>query len=317
MNTAPKETELSILIVNWNCRDIIIKCLESLIQTINRHSYEIIVVDNNSADGSPELIENKYSHIKLIRNNSNNYFAGGNNQAYKASKGKYILLLNPDIIVPEGSIDRLLDFMMQKNQQVMTGKLINLDGTVQNTMYRSFPSAFTLLATGLSRQLSILRLLPNVKAYLSLNKDFQKDFYIEQAPGAVIIMNRKLIDKLQYLFDERNFPLFYNDVDLSYRIEKLGKKILYKADIPFYHIKQQSLNKLDFYNYSRNYCISSLKFFRKHKLYFDYIVLKVGFFVRFIVHLLISFLQLVFGKIKRIEFNRRRVIIKNILAEKF
>ncbi|MFH0853292.1 MAG: glycosyltransferase family 2 protein [bacterium] len=317
MGTTSIQPELSIIIVNWNCGEVILNCLESLQQTIKKHSYEIIVIDNNSTDKSPELIEKKYPQILLIKNNFNNYFSGGNNQGYNVSKGKNIFLLNPDIIAPEESVDRLLDFIKNNNRPAITVKLLNLDGTIQNTMYRSFPSAFTLFATGLSKLVPVLRSLPNVNKYLSLNRDFQKDFDVEQAPGAAILMKRELIKKLNYLLDEINFPLFYNDVDLSFRIKKLGEKILYKSDVSFYHIKQQSLDKLDFYDYSKNYCISSLKYFKKHKLYFDYLILKMAFFIRFGIIFLISLLHMIFNRISRIELERRKNIISKILKEEF
>lgn len=309
--------ELSIIIVNWNGGQVVINCLESLLHTVKKHRYEIIVVDNNSTDGTPKLIENKFPKIKLIQNSFNNYFSGGNNQGYAAAQGNLILLLNPDIVAPEGSVDRLVDCLIQNNLPILTGKLVNLNGSVQNTMYRSFPSAAKLLASGLSVKIPLLKHLPLVKDYLSINRDFHKDFYVEQAPGAVILMRRELIEKLHYLFDDHNFPLFYNDVDLSYRIKKQGYKILCKTDIPFYHLKQHSLNRLKFFEYGKSYCISSLKYFNKHKFYFDYLVLRLTYFVIFELLLLGSFIQMLFGRITKNELINRKAITSKILKIEF
>lgn len=265
-----KELELSIIIVNWNCGQVIVDCLESLIKTIHKTSYEIIVVDNDSKDGSVEKIIKDYPQVRVLRNEFNNMFAGANNQGYKISKGEYILILNADTVVTENAVDGLVGILANSNENAVTCTLLNKDGTIQRNMHRGFPSVIRLASSALYGKFSFFKFFPSVRNYLYLDKKFDKDFYVEQAPGAVILLKRKLIEDLGYLFDERNFPLFFNDVDLCYRINKIGVKILCKTDIKIYHLKGYSVKKLPKKNYALIHTESFLKFTKKHKLYADY-----------------------------------------------
>ncbi len=258
--------DLSIILVNWNCGKVIYDCLDSIIKTVKKHSYEIMVVDNDSKDGSPETIRKRYPKVKLIRNNFNNMFAGANNQGYKASKGEYIFILNSDTIVAEGAVDGLVTYLEKNKKDVVTCKLLNKDGSVQYNMHRGFPS-FLRLATGyLYKKYNVGGFLPSVKHYLLIDNKFNKDFYVDQAAGAAILLSRKLVDRLGYLFDEKNFPLFYNDVDLCYRIHKKGIRIICKTDFAIYHIKGNSIKKVSSYNHIKTYLSSVIRFFLKNKL---------------------------------------------------
>ena len=263
MSDRPK-IDLSIILINWNGGQIIIDCIESLIKTIHKTTYEIIVVDNDSKDGSFEKIVSNYPQIRTIRNNYNNMFAGANNQGYAISKGKYIFILNSDTVVTENAVDKLVDVLRTTDESVVTCTLLNKDGSIQYNMHRGFPS-FIRLATGLIyKKYGVLGFLPSVKNYLLTINKFDKDFYVEQAAGAVILLRRSLIEKLGYLFDEKNFPLFYNDVDLCYRINKLGFRILCKTNIKIYHLKGESIGKISSYEHIKTYTFSAAKFFLKH-----------------------------------------------------
>ena len=221
-----KVVDLSIILVNWNCGEIIINCIDSLVQTIKKHSYEIIIIDNNSKDNSLKLLKDKFNgKIKLIKNKKNNYFARANNQGYQASSGKYIFILNPDTLVTEDSVDQMVSFLKKGTEEVITCTLLNEDGSVQY-LHRSFPSFIKIISHFLYGQSKVFSFLPSVRKYLLLNKDYQSNFRLEQAAGTAILISRELINKLGYLFDDKNFPLLYNDVDLCYRINKIQDKIL-------------------------------------------------------------------------------------------
>ena len=269
--------ELSIILVNWNCGQVIIDCIESLIKTIHKTTYEIIVVDNNSKDGSIERIISNYPQIRVIKNNYNNMFAGANNQGYAISEGKYIFILNSDTVVTENAVDNLVNILREGSESVVTCKLLNRDGSVQYNMHRGFPSFIRLLTGLMYKKWGILGFLPSVKKYLLIDNKFNRDFYVDQAAGAAILIKRSLIEKLGYLFDEDNFPLIYNDVDLSYRIHRLGLSILCKTDISIYHLKGQSLNKIPKNDYVLVHLNSFLKFSKKFKIKSDY------FLVRFVL----------------------------------
>lgn len=270
-----KNPKLSILLVNWNCGDAILNCIKSIFNTIKKYSFEVIVVDNNSSDLSPNKIKKRFPEVNLIRNNFNNMYAGGNNQAYKNSRGEYILILNPDTVLTKGSVDKLIEYLVKNNKEVVTCKLLNLDGTIQYNMHRGFPTAFRLITSLIYVKYGIFGSLSSVENYLLIKKGFKKNFYIDQAAGAFILISRKLIEKLGYLFDEDNFPLFYNDVDLSYRIRSKGIKILCNTELYIYHIKGHSISKISKIKHIKEHLRAAEKFFKKHKISKDYWILKI------------------------------------------
>lgn len=267
--------ELSIILVNWNCGQSIIDCLNSLIKTIHQVTYEIIVVDNNSNDGSIEKIICNFPSIKVIKNNFNNMFAGANNQGYAVSEGKYVFILNSDTVATENAIDSMVNILKKGKESVLTCTLLNIDGSIQYNMHRGFPTFFRLIASQFYKKWKFFSFLPSVKNYLLINNKFDKDFYVEQAAGAAILLKRSLIEKLGYLFDERNFPLLYNDVDLSYRIYIAGYKILCKTDVKIIHLKGQSLKKITPVDHILIHLNSFLNFTKKHRLIMDYWLTKI------------------------------------------
>src|SRR3989338_1442429 len=126
---------LSILIVNWNTRDLMIHCVNSILRYAPPFPHEVIVVDNNSSDGSADTLINLYNHnknIRVIESIRNLGFAKGNNLAYKNSAGEYIFLLNPDAEVTEGALEALVNFMDAYPDVGIVGpKLLNPDGSLQ------------------------------------------------------------------------------------------------------------------------------------------------------------------------------------------
>ncbi len=312
-----KKVDVSIIIVNWNCGTMIIDCVGRLIETIKNHFYEIIIVDNNSQDNSLELLKDEFGDkIKLIKNKTNNFFAKANNQGYKASVGKYIFILNPDTLVTSGSVDKMLSFMENNNKEVITCTLLNKDGSIQY-LHRSFPTFIRIIGHFLYSRSKKFSFLPAVRKYRLLNNNYQTNFKLEQAAGTATLISRKMINKLGYLFDEEKFPLLYNDVDLCYRINKVQGKILCYVDAKIYHLKGASTKKLNFDNYSLHYAISSLNFFKKHRLRFDYFLLAITMKTFFVNYFLISSF---FSFIKRNStesIQDKKIILKQILLERF
>src|SRR4030042_4480493 len=131
--------DLSIIIVNWNTRDLRCQCIDSLAQTLKKIDTEIFVVDNGSTDGSVGAVRQKFPGVRLIENPVNMGFARANNQAISLSSGEYLLLLNPDTQVRGDAIEKMVAFM---NNQPKTGiagaQLLNSDGTKQNCI-ATFP----------------------------------------------------------------------------------------------------------------------------------------------------------------------------------
>lgn len=279
--TRKKKPVISIILVNWNCGKVILNCIESLDKTIKKYPYEIIVVDNNSKDNSLELIKRKYPHVKLVRNKSNEMFAKANNDGYKVARGEFIFILNSDTTVTRGAVDNLLDYLIKEKKEIVTCTLLNKDGSIQYNMHRGFPTFFRLATSMIYKKYGLFKSLPSVKKYLLISNKFDQDFEVDQAAGAAILISRNLIKKLGYLFDEENFPLFYNDVDLCYRIHKEGIKITCKTNVQIYHLKGESIKKLRLNSHLKTYFFSAARYFKKHSKRLD-------FFLTELVYLMLS-----------------------------
>src|SRR3972149_5340490 len=137
--------DLSILIVNWKTKAFLEECLQSIYSSVKNISFEVIVVDNNSSDGSAEMVRKSFPEARLIENKENAGFARGNNQAYAVSKGRVIGLLNPDTIVYPGTFEKMVDYLnTHDGVGAVSCKLLNPDGTLQRELYRRFPSVVTI-----------------------------------------------------------------------------------------------------------------------------------------------------------------------------
>src|SRR3989338_7796248 len=255
--------KLSIILVNWNCGQTIFDCLESLYTHIKDINFEIIVVDNNSTDGSREYIEKHFSQVVLIKNDFNNLFAGANNQGYQIARGEYIWILNSDTRLFENSFRIMMGHLSDPKIGAVTCKLFNDDGSTQYYMHRRFPTCIRMALSFIHRWFRPFN--PSiVRNYLYLDNDFKENFYIEQSAGVCIVIKREVIEKVGGLFDEKNFPLFFNDVDLSYRLKIFGYFILCVCNTSIFHSKGQSTNKLNFFANKYYYIPSALLFFKKH-----------------------------------------------------
>src|SRR3989344_3966426 len=182
---------LSILIVNWNTRDLMIHCVNSILRYAPPFPHEVIVVDNNSSDGSADTLINLYNHnknIRVIESIRNLGFAKGNNLAYKNSAGEYIFLLNPDAEVTEGALEALVNFMDAYPDVGIVGpKLLNPDGSLQPSV-RRFPTLRSAIAvfSGLHRFLKLDK-------YLMSKFDYTKQGEVDQVmyfPGAAVIHHK-------------------------------------------------------------------------------------------------------------------------------
>lgn len=279
LNNKPK---VSIILLNWNQGNESLDCIDSIFTNISNDMFEIILVDNGSIDGSIEKIEEKYKgKIIFIKNNFNNMFAPANNQAYNIAKWEYIWVLNTDTIIQNDCLTPMIEFL-QKNTDygATTCKLLNSDGSTQYYIHRRFPSFLRLVFWLLYKRFHIFKLSPVIQ-YLYLDKTFDEDFDIEQAGWACILLKKEVIDSIGWLFDEKKFPLFYNDVDLCYRVWKNNFKIRFLSSVSLIHLKWQSTGKLNFFWSKKNLSISGLLFFKKHSLWFSYIFSKIAYLFLF------------------------------------
>jgi len=198
-----KNIDLSIIIVSWNTKDLLDKCLRSVYENNSQLNLEVFVVDNNSKDQTVDMVKSKYPLVKLISNNKNLGFAVANNQALKKAQGKYILLLNPDTEILEKALERAIEFMANHlDCGVMGAKLLNTDKTVQFSV-RKLPTWWPIFLL-LVKAPKFFKKLKALDDYLCLNFNYNKLQTVEQVMGAFMLMTKKLIDEIG-LLDERFF----------------------------------------------------------------------------------------------------------------
>ena len=210
MKPAP---ELSVLIVNWNTRELALKCLEALPPGIGDVDYEVVVVDNGSVDDSADALSRR-PDITLITNDENLGFAAAVNQAYRRSRGELVLLLNSDVELTEGAVETLVRFLRANPAAAGAAPLyVDPDGTPQPFHFR-FPTFATTLENGSS----LFRLLlpgseRRLREYRMLDDDFSKPRPVPQPSASCLLLRRSCLPQ-EEVFDER-YPIFFNDVQLA------------------------------------------------------------------------------------------------------
>jgi GT2 family glycosyltransferase len=228
MENMKEKPVLSIVIVSWNVREDLRECLQSLLREegsrLESGEIEIIIVDNASTDGTAEMVNLEFPQVKLLVNSQNLGYTKANNIGINHSRGKYILLLNPDTIVHQGALQALIDCAESHPEVGIIGaKLLNPDGSVQRSA-RSFPD----IGAGLFRNTFLGRLFPNnpfVRRYLLVDFGYDEVREVDWVSGAAMLVRRDLIERIGGL-DER-FWAYCEDVDLCWRAWQAGYKVLF------------------------------------------------------------------------------------------
>ncbi len=216
--------DLSIIIVNWNTRELLSKCLRLVYDTVTGLEFEVFVVDNASQDGSVAMVKELFPQVLLIENEENVGFARANNQAIKQSSGRYILLLNTDTFVREDAVERMVAFMDAHPEAGAAGcRLYYPDGKLQLSC-NSFPTLFTefCLAASLDR---LFPRSPLFGRYKMSYWDFDEVREVDVVLGAFMIIRRQAIEQVGLL--DETFFMYSEEVDWCYRIKKNGWKIYY------------------------------------------------------------------------------------------
>lgn len=267
-------TDISLVIVNWNTRDLLKDCLESVVRTVHDLSYETIVVDNASNDGSVAMLQDHFPQVVIIANDENRGFGAANNQAFQVMAGRYALLLNTDAMLTEGAVRELYTFMESHPEAGMTcGQLLNRDGTKQNSI-AAFPTLFTLLMN-----ISLLEyLLPG--KYPSKRYEHRQPIAVDSGVGACLMVRKEAMDAVGW-FDERYF-FFFEETDWAYRMRRGGWKVYHVPTARVYHLQGQSIgpdtrSRIEFYR-------SRYQFFRKwHSLPY-YSLIRLVIFGRLLIN---------------------------------
>lgn len=252
--------KLSVIIVSYNVKYYLEQCLESVVRSSCGINTEVIVVDNNSSDGTVEYLTPRFRDVLFIANKENGGFAKANNQAIKISKGEYVLLLNPDTILGEDVITSCIKFMDENQMAGAMGvRMLRTDGSFALESRRGIPTPFTSFCkmTGLCNRFPKSRTFGRYyMQYLDENLPNQ----IEVISGACMFIRHTTLEK-SGLLDE-DFFMYGEDIDLSYRMMMTGKKNYY-LPISILHYKGESTNKTSF-RYVTTFYKAMLIFFEKH-----------------------------------------------------
>lgn len=233
--------DLSIIIVNYNVKEFLQNLLHSIEKASTNLSTEIIIADNASDDGSVELIKNKFPFVHLIENKANLGFGKANNQALKLAKGDFILLINPDSLVSEDTLHKMISFLKDHKEAGVAGcKILNADGTLQLACRRSFPGPWTSFTkvTGLSSLFPKSRLFARYNlTYLDDNKTYE----VDAISGSFMMMKKEVYQQVGG-FDEQFF-MYGEDLDFCYRVQKAGFKVYYVHSTQVIHYKGESTKR--------------------------------------------------------------------------
>ena len=217
---------LSILIVNWKTRDLLRECLASIREHCSALPHETVVVENASADGSAEMVAREFPEVKLLANTKNNGFAGGNNQAYREARGDWIWLLNPDTRVLANAPQTLIAWLESHPRcGGVASALVDARTGKNQSSCRTFPTPAALWAqaSGLATAFPRSRRFGFYKMGYWNSKRAQR---VQQPMASSFLLRREAIESSGGLFDER-FPIFFNDVDLCWRLYRAGWQVWY------------------------------------------------------------------------------------------
>ena len=253
--------DLSVIIVNYNVKHFVEQCLHSVINASKKIKVEIIVVDNNSVDGSVALIKEKFSFIHLIENKENVGFSKANNQAIRIAQGRYILLLNPDTVVEEDTFEKTIAFMDVHLEAGGLGvKMLDGKGNFLPESKRGLPTP----SVAFYKIFGLSTLFPRSKTFGKYHLGFldkEKTHEIDVLSGAFMLMRRETLNKIGLL--DEDFFMYGEDIDLSYRIILGGYKNYYFPETRIIHYKGESTKKSSV-NYVFVFYKAMVIFARKH-----------------------------------------------------
>ncbi|MCK9209500.1 MAG: glycosyltransferase family 2 protein [Ignavibacteriaceae bacterium] len=238
------EYDVSIVIITWKMRDLLQKCLDSIYQYTKEISFELILIDNCSNDGTVELIEQNFPNINLIKNNENKGVAPARNQGMKITKGKYILILDADMELTEDSISQMFNFIEKKNSCGIVGcKLIDSGGKLQYSCKR-FPTLAAFFFRRLEK-FSFIRNSKTLKQHTMSDWAHDESQKVDYLIGACQFIKRSVIEQIGYYDDK----IFYGPEDIDYclRTWHAGWEVWYYPFTKIFH-HEQRITKQKFFS---------------------------------------------------------------------
>jgi len=261
----PRVVDLSIIIISTNEGYFLKSCLQSIYDSKPNVSFETVVVNNCSDDNTVDILETDFPAVNVISNERKLGFSANNNQAIKRSGGRYILILNSDIVVLLGSLESMVGFMEEHPEAGIAGcKLLNPDYSLQYSCRK-----FSTLATFFLRGLHFDTLFPNstmLRKYMMSDWDHNQVREVDWVMGSCMMVRRKAIEEVGML--DENFILYFEDQDWCYRMWKHGWKVHYVPQAQMIHYYPRRSAKGIFNALTWIHIRSMFYFFKKHYLQF-------------------------------------------------
>lgn len=313
-----QQIDLSVIIVNWNTKDLLVACLDSLSAQKSICKIEVIVVDNSSNDGSAEIVNEKYPHVILIRNATNLGFGKANNIGMKQSRGRYICLLNSDVRVLPNCLQNLVNFMEQNKSIGISSPLtLSPNMSIQDTC-RKLPN----LWNNVCDLLYLNKLFPKSDSLSGEHMmffDHRSTRKVEGLAGCCLMIRKAALDRVG-LFDEQFF-IYFEETDLCKRFGQAGWDIVFYPDASIVHHHGASASK-DPLRFSGKQIKSQVKYWKKHH---SKIVVTIFLFILLIhngVRLILRSIFYIFSaKAKKMEIAQQLLkhytILKLILSGKY
>ncbi len=250
----------SLIIINYQTLEITKNCLNSILSFCNSLEFEIILIDNNSGDGSIETLEKEFrGKIRIIKNRENIGFAAANNQGAKMARGKYLFFLNSDTIITDNILAPLFKILEEnKSTGILAPRLLNSDKSLQDKSYGAYPRLMDLILSHFIKKEKI----PSERT---------NSFEVDWLSGAALIIRHELFKRIGGW--DNKFFMYFEDVDLCRRTKDANYKIIIAPSVSLIHLSGKSLsknNKRKYYYYaSQNY------YFKKHYGLLSLLILKI------------------------------------------
>lgn len=228
---------ISIIIANYNARNLLEDCLSSIYRQDSRYSFEVLVVDDHSDDNSFEMVKTRFPQVRAYRNEANLHYATSNNRMFDIAEGEYLFLLNNDTIVRPGAVDVLVDFMEAHPEIGCAGsKLLNEDGSIQESV-KTLPNVRSALFGARSY---VYRWFPNnilsKRELLHLSQDVTSPFKAGYVSSAAMLIRRDIVKAVGYLDPRMSYHV---DADYCARIWKAGWKVVYVPESVIIHLNHR------------------------------------------------------------------------------
>jgi GT2 family glycosyltransferase len=269
------EVDMSIVLVCWNNKAYLDPCLRSLYEGGLQSSFDVVVVDNGSTDGSQQMLAEKYPEVKLIQNEGNVGLGKASNQGIEATKGRHVLLLNNDTLVNGPALDMLVEYLdAHPEAGAAAGKLLNPDG--------SFQSGYALFSTLLEEFLIVTHIGERLWAGYPSHGDSKEIKATGWMSSACLLIRRAAMDQIG-LLDESYF-IYGDEADLQYRLNKAGWKVYFLPESSIIHFGGRSMDR-----WKRRKMVyrGKMLFYKKNYSFISTILLRIMFFVMSLLKLLV------------------------------